>query len=76
MTRIVCFIDTDGMVGTCNHHERTTCEGCNFRDKFLGQEVENGFSYTAWTGELYLTDPDCVDYAPQSSAPTAKKEKD
>ena len=53
MDRLVCFIDTDGMVGTCTRYDRTSCEGCDFREKFLGHEIEEGFSYTAWTGELH-----------------------
>jgi hypothetical protein len=54
MSRIVCFIDKEGCVGTCseeaNGKDTIGCRKCSFRKKFKDKEEE--FSYCKWKGEI------------------------
>lgn len=65
MGRTVCFIDKDGLSGTCTVEGLDqyqidkimpqgiiSCKHCDFCKKYRGKEKKSGFSYTAWTGEL------------------------
>ena len=55
MSRIICFIDKDGICGTCSEEamgkSEIDCRKCSFRKEFEGKEKDN-FIYTKWTGEL------------------------
>lgn len=65
MTRTICFIDKNGMIGTCTVEGMDNdqlkelgfedgvikCEKCDFCKKYKGKEKES-FSYTEWTGEI------------------------
>jgi len=52
MSRIVCFIDKEGFIGTCPK-DIAICSKCQFKKKYEGKEKEY-FVYTAWTGNLKL----------------------
>ncbi len=55
MSRIICFIDKDGMCGTCGEEaigkDTIDCDKCSFRKQFNEKEKDN-FIYCIWKGEL------------------------
>ena len=55
MGRLVCFIDKEGMTGTCTEEasgqKEIDCKKCEFRKKFEGKEKEE-FYYCLWKGKL------------------------
>lgn len=55
MSRLVCFIDKEGFIGTCSEESmgKSTidCSKCEFRKHFEGKE-EKEFIYTQWKGEM------------------------
>ena len=51
MGKNVCFIDRNGMIGTCCKENTIDCDKCDFKKKFRGKEKEE-FSYCFWLGEL------------------------
>jgi len=55
MSRIICFIDKEGMIGTCSEEAMgktdIDCKKCDFYKKFKGKEKEN-FTYCAWLGKI------------------------
>jgi len=57
MSRTICFIDKEGLIGTCSEEAigktEIDCQKCEFYKKFKGKEKEE-FSYCAWIGELKL----------------------
>jgi len=48
MTKHVCFIDKNGMVGTCPYPE-SRCDYCPFKELYEGSEEE--FEYVAWISD-------------------------
>jgi len=55
MSRLICFIDKEGFVGTCSEEAIgkpvIDCKKCSFRKNFLGREKKE-FSYCFWKGKL------------------------
>jgi len=55
MSRTICFIDKDGMCGTCSEEalgkDTIDCNNCPFKKQFEGKEKDN-FTFCKWLGEL------------------------
>ena len=55
MGRIVCFIDKEGMIGTCCEEsigkDIIDCNECNFKKQFKDKEKDE-FSYCLWLGKI------------------------
>ena len=50
MSRLVCFIDEDGRIGTClNFVREGDCENCEMRRKL---ENDDSLEFTAWSGKI------------------------